>query len=67
MTHVSLTDAKSLSNWLKEIYNLSYKDFEKVSLRELAALGMEMLNGGSHERSHENANARHHGRAKKNV
>jgi hypothetical protein len=28
-THVSLTDAKSLSNWLKEIYNLSYKDFEK--------------------------------------
>jgi hypothetical protein len=42
-THVSLTDAKSLSNWLKEIYNLSYKDFKEVYLRELAALGMEML------------------------
>jgi hypothetical protein len=67
MTHVPLTDAKSLSNWLKEIYNLSHKDFEKVSLRELAALEMGMLNGGSHERSHESDNARHHGRAKKNV
>jgi hypothetical protein len=66
-THVSLTDAKSLSNWLKEIYNLSYKDFKEVSLRELAALGMDMLKGGSHERSHESDNARHHRRAKKNV
>jgi hypothetical protein len=42
-TYVSLTDLKSLSNWLKEIYTLSHKDFEKVSLQELAALGMEML------------------------
>jgi hypothetical protein len=42
-THVSLTDAKSLSNWLKEIYNLSDNDFEDVFLIELVALGMEIL------------------------
>jgi hypothetical protein len=42
-TYVSLTDAKSLCNWLKEIYNLSDNDFEDVFLTELVALGMEIL------------------------
>lgn len=42
-TYISLTDAKSLSNWLKEIYNLSDNDFEDVFLIELVALGMEIL------------------------
>jgi hypothetical protein len=42
-TYVSLTDAKSLCNWLKEIYNLSDNDFEDVFLIDLVALGMEIL------------------------
>lgn len=52
-THVSLTDAKSLSNWLKEIYSLSGNNFEDVFLIELVALGMEILRykGGPNESS----------------
>ncbi len=42
-TCVSLTDAKSLYNWLKEIYSLSDNDFEDVFLIEMVALGMEIL------------------------
>jgi hypothetical protein len=63
-TYVSLTDAKSLCNWLKEIYNLSDNDFEDVFIIELVALGMEILQhkGGSNERSHQSGNAWRHRR-----
>lgn len=63
-TYVSLTDAKSLCNWLKEIYNLSDNDFEDVFIIEIVALGMEILQhkGGSYERSHQSGNARRHRR-----
>ncbi len=42
-TYISLTDAKSLGNWLKEIFYLTDDDFEDVFLTELVALGMEIL------------------------
>jgi len=50
--YVSLTDAKSLANWLPQIFpDIKRSAFEDVYLKDLAALGREILAGPAPEGS----------------